>query len=87
MTLLQINATYAIGSTGRITKDIHNQALKKGINSYVACAMSAEPKETYIIGNELDHKLHAFLCRINGRQAYFSKCATKALLNLSLIHI
>lgn len=81
MTLLQINATYAIGSTGRITKDIHNQALKKGINSYVACAMSAEPKETYIIGNELDHKLHAFLCRINGRQAYFSKCATKALLN------
>lgn len=81
MILLQINATYGIGSTGRIVKDIHKKAITKGISSYVACQNSSNPEETYKIGNKLDYKMHAVLCRINGRQAYFSKRATKKLLH------
>lgn len=80
MKLLQINATYGRGSTGKITKDIHELAKSNGIDSYVACMSSVDPEETYMVGTTFDHKAHALLCRINGKQAYFSKGATKKLL-------
>ena len=80
MKLLQINATYGKGSTGRIVRDIHEQAIQNGIDSYVACPSGSDGSHVYTIGNKFDHKIHAFLCRINGRQAYFSKSATKKLL-------
>ena len=80
MVLLQINATYDYGSTGRIVKDIDRIAAKKGYQSFVACAVGPQMENVYHIGNKLDHKIHAFLCRINGRQAYFSRRATKNLI-------
>lgn len=80
MNLLQINATYGIGSTGRIVKDIHELATENGICSYVACRTSIDEKDTYKIGNIFDYKIHALLCRVNGRQAYFSKRATRKLI-------
>ena len=83
MKVLQINAVYGMGSTGQIVKDVHNLANKEGINSYVAYAMAlSKPNDrnTYRIGNVLDRKLHALLCRVGGKQAYFSRCATKRLI-------
>lgn len=80
MVLLQINATYSIGSTGRIVKDIDEIASDKGITSYVACSIGIAKDNVYHIGNELDHKIHAVLCRLHGRQAYFSKRYTKKLI-------
>ncbi len=85
MKLLQINAVYGYGSTGVIVKDIHEMCLHVGIDSYVAYSISAQTNEKiengYVIGSTLGKKLHAFLCRINGKQAYFSTHATKKLID------
>lgn len=84
MKVLQINAVYGVGSTGVIVRDIHELCLENGIESYVVYSTSNVPSESiingYQIGNTLDKKLHALLCRINGKQAYFSKSATKKLI-------
>ena len=85
MKVLQINAVYGVGSTGVIVRDIHELCLENGIESYVAYSTSNTSPESiingYQIGNTLDKKLHALLCRINGKQAYFSRGATKKLIN------
>ena len=85
MKVLQINAVYGVGSTGVIVRDIHELCLENGIESYVAYSTSNTSPESiingYQIGNTLDKKLHALLCRINGKQAYFSRGATKKFIN------
>ena len=82
MKVLEINAVYGHGSTGTIVRDIEHMCLSNGIECYVASPDKSvlNSKNGYVIGNTLDHKLHAILCRVNGRQAYFSRLATRALL-------
>ncbi len=93
MRLLQINATYGKGSTGRIVKDLHYIAKHKGYESYVAASLTDDSSECYMIGNVVDHKIHALLSRIGGKQAYFSRYATWNLIkfikkiNPDIIHI
>ncbi len=81
---MQINAVYGVGSTGVIVEDIHNLALKNGIESYVSYSTtnknSADIKNGYIIGGTLGKKIHALLARLGGKQAYFSSFATKKLI-------
>lgn len=83
MKLLQINAVYGTGSTGKIVKDIHMLALKNNIESYIAYAQSniENVVNGIQIGSFLDHKAHALFCRINGKQAYFSNWSTLRLLS------
>ena len=83
MKILQINAVYGHGSTGTIVQDLSDLCDNSGIDCYVASPDTAvlDAKHGYLIGNTLDHKLHAFLSRFNGRQAYFSTSATKRLLS------
>ncbi len=84
MKVVQINATYGNGSTGSIVKDIQYQCLKSGIECHVAYSSSSLPQDDiingYQIGNHLDHKIHAVLTRINGKQCYYSKRPTRDLL-------
>lgn len=84
MKVVQINATYGNGSTGGIVKDIQYQCLQSGIGCYVAYSTSTIPEDSiingYQIGSPIDHKTHALLCRINGKQGYFSRLATRTLL-------
>ena len=82
MRVLQVNAVYGHGSTGTIVRDIEQLCFKSGIECYVA---SPDPKvrdakHGYVIGNTLDHKLHAILSRLHGKQGYFSHLPTKRLL-------
>lgn len=81
MRILQINALYGIGSTGVIVKDISDLCESLNIECYVASPDSnvLKSRRGYKIGNKLDHKLHALLSRIAGKQAYFSTCATRKL--------
>lgn len=83
MKVLQINAVYGQGSTGTIVHDIENLCEKSGIECYVASPdpKVQEAKRGYVIGNILDHKLHAFLSRIHGKQAYYSHIPTRNLLH------
>ena len=83
MKVLQINAVYGAGSTGCIVEDIHLLTLKNGMESFVAYAIALSNEEIangYCIGNVLDRKAHALLCRIKGKQAYFSYGATRKLI-------
>lgn len=82
MKVLQINAVYGRGSTGVITKAIQQCCLDNGIDAYVAFpeGLGTSNDHTYEIGNTWDHKVHAFLRRVFGKQAYFSHYATKGLL-------
>ena len=84
MRILQINAVYGVGSTGVIVQDLHELSLKNGIESYVAFSKSkmqlSEIKNGYKVGSVFGKKLHALFGRINGKQAYFSRFATRKLL-------
>lgn len=80
-TVLQINAVYEIGSTGRNVHELHQYLISSGIDSYVATSVSKVENENIIkIGNDFDHKVHAFLSRVFGLQTYYSKISTKKLL-------
>lgn len=79
--VLQINAVYGQGSTGRIMRDIYETSLEGGIDALVAYQKSCcAPEGAYRIGTPLDWKLHAVLTRLTGKQGYFSKRATKRLI-------
>ena len=85
MKVLQINAVYGIGSTGKIVRDISDALIEFGHESYVmwatGCRVREKKEEAKLIriGNTLDHKLHALLRRVDGGQGMHSKFATKRL--------
>lgn len=95
MRILQINAVYGQGSTGTIVRDIEHLCFDSDIECYVASPdpKVREAKHGYVIGNTLDHKLHALLSRIHGKQAYFSHIPTRNLLkwideiNPDIVHL
>ena len=81
MKVLQINAVYGYKSTGLIARDINDLLVKEGVESFVAYQTCNEPPTNgYRIGNRWDWKWHALLSRISGKQAWFSKGATKRFL-------
>lgn len=83
MKVLQINAVYGVGSTGKIVRDISDKLIELGHESYAmwatGCRVREKNQEAKLIriGNTLDHKLHALLRRIDGGQGLHSKIATK----------
>ena len=82
MKVVQINAVYEFSSTGRTTMEMHQSLKAQGIDSIVFSAKNHIPNEqVYMIGNKLDHKIHALGSRIFGRQGYFSYISTKKLLS------
>ena len=81
MKILQINAVYGFGSTGRNVAELHEYLKRNNIQSYVAYGEKKceDNDEIFYIGNEIDHKIHGMFSRLFGKQAYFSKRATKRL--------
>ena len=81
MKVLQINATYGLGSTGLIVKDIGDALTSAGHEAYFAYQSSSNDVEGgFAVGNKLDHKAHALFCRFFGKQGYYSGGATKKLI-------
>jgi len=84
MKVLLINGVYGYASTGTIVRDIQHLCEQQGIECHVAYSETNLPAEQihngYQIGSKWEKKLHAILCRINGRQAYFSHIATHGLI-------
>ena len=82
MKVLQINATYGYGSTGKNVQEQHEYFLSKGIDSYVAYGIIGDNNERiFQIGSVFDHKIHALMSRITGKQGEFSLAATRKLLS------
>ncbi len=81
MKVLQINAVYGYGSTGVIMRDIGAALALGGHDAYFAYQRTNQPVPNgYRIGNILDWKAHALMCRLAGRQGFHSAMATKAFL-------
>ena len=82
MKVLQINATYGFGSTGRNVMEMERYLQQNGHQSYVAWgSVTTElgnPNHVRV-GNWFDHKVHALLARITGKQGYYSRKATEKL--------
>lgn len=83
MKVLQINAVNAIASTGRNATELSEYLFLNKQECIVAYSKgpSVNSKFEYKIGSNLDTKLHGLLSRISGKQGYFSKTATKKLLD------
>ena len=80
MRVLLINAIYGSKSSGKSLAEIKQTLEKDGNTVFVATPNYIEGKSYYRIGNKYDHKLHAFLSRALGLQAYFSCISTYRLL-------
>ena len=81
MKIVQINAVYNKGSIGRTTAEIHEALKVNGNESFVFTSVSKDiENNVFRIGNILDHKLHSFLSKLFGLQAYFSYFSTKKLI-------
>ena len=81
MRIVQINAVYQYSSTGRTTMEMHNTLKENGNDSWVFCTNFLDKEQNvFMIGNKFDHKIHAFMSRFTGLQGYFSKNATKRLI-------
>lgn len=82
MKIVQINAVYGVGSTGRIAQDIARELKNQGHENYIfwatGCRMD-ENAQFIRIGSTLDHKLHALFRRLDGKQGWHSKAATRKL--------
>lgn len=83
MKILQINATYRIGSTGEIIAGIAQVSAAAGFDTYYVCASLSEDQRNdhiFVMGNRLDHKIHALRPRILGKQGSGSLLTTLNLL-------
>lgn len=81
MKIVQINSVYEYSSTGRTTKELHLALLKQGFQSEVFYATpNKQSKSKELIGSKIGHKLHAFLSRLFGKQAYYSYFPTRRLI-------
>ena len=96
MRVVHINATNGVGSTGNIALSIHKKVIEDGGESYVLWGTKSNtpPAPSFIkIGNWFDHKLHAFLSRLDKGQGFHSTIATKKAckeiqkLNPDIVHL
>lgn len=98
MKILQINLTYNIGSTGKITRDIDELITKNGDQSFVVCAYSYVTKDNVLVLEKgknvtLLEKKDLFISRLTGRMGYNSKIRTRRLIkaidsfNPDVIHL
>ena len=81
-TILQINSTVNVGSTGRIAEQIGAKAMAQGWESYIAYgrAGGASSSTTIRIGSVVGVWLHALLTRFTDKHGLFSIIATKRLI-------
>jgi len=83
MKIFQINTVCGYGSTGRIVVNLANHIEDRGGDCEIAYGrFTKNPNfpHTYYIGSNLDHYLHGLCSRISDRQGFYSRKATKALI-------
>lgn len=81
MRIAHINVTYGVGSTGRLIKDLVDQARQQGDECkvfYSERSMEASEAAQYI--SLFPRKVHAVASRVSGLQGYWSRLATKKLI-------
>lgn len=77
MKIVLVNAVYGYSSTGRMTMQMECYYRSNGLDTY---SFSSVNDNANIIGNKLDHRIHALKSRLFGLQGYYSKSATRCFL-------
>lgn len=88
MRVVQINVFDRQGSTGRTCYELQHYINNKTEHEcYTAYASGSELEYGYHVGSWFDHKCHALLARLTGRQGFYSRTATRKLIAfLETIH-
>jgi len=87
MKVIQINAVNKYGSTGRMTSEFDKFLKEHRHNSFVFYSEGISAYGDYKIGSKFEKKIHAFMSRLTGLQAYFSRIGTKKLIKqISIIN-
>ena len=88
MKVLFINTVYGRGSTGRIVADLGKMLEENGHEFKVAYGRGnhKEDLHCYRIGNDLDMYIHAGLSRITDRTGFYSKSATRKLVEFIRVY-
>ncbi|MBR6514808.1 MAG: glycosyltransferase [Clostridia bacterium] len=82
MKILQINAVYRKGSTGRTCKELSDYINGTEDSCYTVYAYgSTDDKNTHRMSSSLDIRFHGFMSRLSGKQGYFSVASTKRLIS------
>ncbi len=84
MRIIQINTVCSYGSTGRIVVELNSiikESGNEGIIAYGREIGNCNIPDSFMVGNEMDHKIHGLGSRIFDRQGFFSKKATIELIN------
>ena len=84
MKILQINTVYGEKSTGRTCLEVEKALIKKGYECCTAYGYGKSKNEfvnTYKIDTKLEYYIHNILSRVTGLEGYYSKGATKRLIN------
>lgn len=86
MKIFIINKTIGFGSVGKIVEDLYSAIVTTGNDCKIAYAIKNNKTKvpncnTIRIGSFYDRFIHAFLSLFFGRTAFYSKLATKKLIN------
>ena len=83
MKVLQVNCVYDFGSTGKITKDLHKELSKRGIESIVLYGrrQRAHDSNVFKTCSEIEAKIWNALSRINGHPYEVSPIGTIVLIH------
>lgn len=95
MKILQINCVYGVGSTGKITKDIHTALLDRGYESVVIYGRGKKTDDTNVfrIGGDIYGKANNLLSRFTGIMYGGCFLSTKAIIkkikkeNPDIVHL
>ena len=81
MKVVQINCTYNVGSTGKITKDVHHFLLRNGVDSYVLYSDNkSSDKNTYKYMNKFERNLFSLHSHIIGNYGFEGVLAAKRVI-------
>ena len=95
MRVVQVNCVYPTGSTGKIVRSIHLNAIKQGWDSYVFYGRGERIHEPNVqkFSTEVEAKCHSLFSRATGEQFSYSFFSTKHLisriqsLNPDVVHL
>lgn len=81
MQIVQINAVYETGSTGRSVMELDRAIRAAGEGSFVFCTNRSDAANgIYPMGTGLSRRFHGLMSRLTGLQGYFSFFATRRML-------
>lgn len=82
MKVVQINAVYEKGSTGRIVKELSLELEERDVESLIISTSNCKNKNHVKVGSFLQNKIHAIFSRIFGYDSHYSSLSTKKIIRI-----